>query len=293
MNNEQIELEQKRKEAIENDKAYGIVRLREEFRMKPAKNADPSYSYRAYGRDQHCYKVADCVPMRAKRKQQNSPKLKIQGQILGLKSTLKSNTMNRPKQAREALSQPENVVFLDTETTGLNPGYEVVQIAVVDASGAVLFDSKVYPCGFIEEGATAVHGLEIKHLAQEPYFEAIEDELYSILNNKTVVAFNSEFHRHALFNSSRRDDRKKWLRLSEFDLFYTANQFLDYVEDGHDMDSYRDMDSVLLSMDIDRKKKNEAVNDARNCVEILKGMADAVNRIHAEIERLEALKATL
>ena len=46
-----------------------------------------------------------------------------------------------------------NFVFLDTETTGLDDDAELVEIAVVDATGAVLFESYCRPTVPVDPGA--------------------------------------------------------------------------------------------------------------------------------------------
>jgi hypothetical protein len=47
---------------------------------------------------------------------------------------------------------------LDSETTGLKPPVQFVEIAIVDAGAKTLFEGTIKPTCRIESGATRVHG---------------------------------------------------------------------------------------------------------------------------------------
>ena len=52
-----------------------------------------------------------------------------------------------------------DVLIVDTETTGTGAGAEIVDIAIVDTSGKVVYAEPVLPEGRIPSAASAVHGL--------------------------------------------------------------------------------------------------------------------------------------
>ncbi|MBR9829321.1 MAG: 3'-5' exonuclease, partial [Oceanospirillales bacterium] len=60
------------------------------------------------------------------------------------------------------------IVFLDTETTGLDDDAQMVEIAVVDENGSVLFESYCRPTVPVDPGAQAVHGIGSEVLAGAP-----------------------------------------------------------------------------------------------------------------------------
>ena len=72
--------------------------------------------------------------------------------------------MDRQARAREwaqwVLSTP-GIVIIDTETTGIGPCDEVIELAVLDTHGRVLLDTLVRPTCPIDPGAARVHGLKI------------------------------------------------------------------------------------------------------------------------------------
>lgn len=93
--------------------------------------------------------------------------------------------------ARSVLAQ-DGVLILDTETTGLHG--EVIELAIIDTSGAVRFNSRFKPQMEIEPGAAAIHGLTNDMLVNEPDWAERHEELKSILALASVVLiYNEDF----------------------------------------------------------------------------------------------------
>ena len=84
-------------------------------------------------------------------------------------------------------------IFLDTETTGLGASDEVVDIAVVDLAGRVLFESLVKPLNEIPADATTVHGISNRMVEQSPSWPEIWPTLLSILEGKHLGIYNRQF----------------------------------------------------------------------------------------------------
>lgn len=92
-------------------------------------------------------------------------------------------------------------VYLDTETTGLVG--VVIDVAVVDGEGSVLFDSRLRPLLPIEESARQIHGLTDEELAGAPEAREVLPELLKVLHGRKVVAFNAEFDTYRLEETGR------------------------------------------------------------------------------------------
>lgn len=106
-----------------------------------------------------------------------------------------------------------NAVILDTETTGLDGAAQIIQLSIIDMSGATLFDSLCRPTCDIGPGAYAVHGLTKDHLADAPAFPAIADQARDILIGKVVIIYNAEFDMRMLRQTYRAFDLDAvWLR---------------------------------------------------------------------------------
>ena len=75
------------------------------------------------------------------------------------------------KEARRLLEL--DLVIFDTETTGLGPDAEIVEIAAVKVDGTVLLDTLVKPRRPIPPSATTVHGITDEDVAGSPPIEAV------------------------------------------------------------------------------------------------------------------------
>jgi len=91
------------------------------------------------------------------------------------------------------LIQQYEFVVLDTETTGLGPEAQIVQIAVIDHRGNPMIIQNIKPSVSIPASATAIHGITDVTVANAPLFEAVYPLLNTLLENRVVVAYNAAF----------------------------------------------------------------------------------------------------
>lgn len=92
-----------------------------------------------------------------------------------------------------------DVVYLDTETTGLHGAY-LVEIAVLSRHGGAMIDTLVKPPVPCESGAEWVHGITSSMLEDAPTFPEIYRRLQEILSDRHVVIYNSSFDTEILNN---------------------------------------------------------------------------------------------
>ena len=90
------------------------------------------------------------------------------------------------------------LVFLDVETTGLNPalGDRVCEVALLRCVGDEVVDSYqqlVNPGRRMSPGAYAVHGISDEMLADAPRFPRIAADLISLLDGAVFVGHNAPF----------------------------------------------------------------------------------------------------
>jgi DNA polymerase-3 subunit epsilon len=93
---------------------------------------------------------------------------------------------------------PATWCVLDTETTGLDPYAQVVQVAVLAPDGAVLLDTLVRPTCPVTEGARAVHHIPDEALRTAPSFWDIYPALVRSVQGKRVVVYNAGFDEDVL-----------------------------------------------------------------------------------------------
>lgn len=93
----------------------------------------------------------------------------------------------------------ERLVFLDTETTGLDPrlGHRIIEVAAIEAVGRELTGKHLHfyldPEREIDAAATAVHGFSWDDLRGKAKFSVIADELMAFLEGARVVIHNAAF----------------------------------------------------------------------------------------------------
>ncbi|EGQ8544916.1 3'-5' exonuclease [Vibrio parahaemolyticus] len=186
------ELEAARAEALEKDQCFSKGRLRDEFRMKPKPDAEPVTFYKnGYGGKFGVYKISDCVPMKARSTKPPSEKQKRARAILAVKAKLNSKEAKTSSRAVRWLD--ENPLFLDTETTGLDDQAQIIELAISDAQGTILLETKLRPSVSIDPEAEDVHGLTIEFLANAPTWPEVSDQVRKILCGRALVIFNADF----------------------------------------------------------------------------------------------------
>lgn len=94
------------------------------------------------------------------------------------------------------------VVFLDTETTGIQKGYdEIVQVAIVDMEGEILYDSLIKPKHHKRWGkAQEVHGISPYDVQDAPSLEHEKEKIEAILaETDVIVGWNVRFDLDMLY----------------------------------------------------------------------------------------------
>jgi DNA polymerase III subunit epsilon len=96
--------------------------------------------------------------------------------------------------AMAAVNDPR-VVYLDTETTGFGKRAEIVDVAVVDGGGQVLFESLVRPTRRIPAEVIAIHGITNADVKDAPEWCDLYDDVRDVLAGRRIVVYNVVFDR--------------------------------------------------------------------------------------------------
>lgn len=96
--------------------------------------------------------------------------------------------------ARAKTLLKNNCLALDTETTGLGKADEVIEVAVVNTAGVVIFESFVKP-RYAEVGLQAfqVYRIGPKQLAEASPFPALWRAFSETIKGRNIVAYNAAF----------------------------------------------------------------------------------------------------
>lgn len=84
-------------------------------------------------------------------------------------------------------------LFIDTETTGLSPLDEIVEIAIIDSDGGVLINSLVKPTRPISPEAGRVHKITQAMLVDQPTWPELLPEIVAVIAGKYVGIYNADF----------------------------------------------------------------------------------------------------
>jgi DNA polymerase III subunit epsilon len=87
----------------------------------------------------------------------------------------------------------ERPVYLDTETTGLEKGDEIVEISIIDDEGCILFDSLIRPSQKIPASSTRIHGITDEMVKTVRPWPLMWQEIRSVLSGRLVVIYNADF----------------------------------------------------------------------------------------------------
>lgn len=104
---------------------------------------------------------------------------------------IKSDHEDAVTWGKEILADPMAII-LDTETTDLDG--EIIELAIINMRGEVLFNKRFKPVSEIAAGASAVHGMTAEMLADESDFIQYDMTLRFLLYHASkVVIYNSSF----------------------------------------------------------------------------------------------------
>ncbi len=96
------------------------------------------------------------------------------------------------------------MLILDTETTGLKDA-EVIEVALVDTTGAVRLNTLVKPrAPVMNPYAQRVHGISLAELEGQPSWPEVLPELVTLAKDATVLAWNAPFDARMLEQTSAR-----------------------------------------------------------------------------------------
>ena len=94
----------------------------------------------------------------------------------------------------------EKIVFVDTETTGVEPhkGHRVIEIACIEYQNGKKtgrqFNTRLYPDGkSSDKGAFKTHGISDSELVNEPLFKDVLPDFIEIVKDAHIVAYNASF----------------------------------------------------------------------------------------------------
>ncbi|MFV1478129.1 3'-5' exonuclease [Serratia sp. Z4] len=99
--------------------------------------------------------------------------------------------MTPQQQAQQWLR--DNVLILDTETTGLGDDAEIVEVTIIDTDGTILLNTLIKPRSVIPASAIAIHGITNEMVADAPSWPDVRSKFYQLISGRKIVVYNSDY----------------------------------------------------------------------------------------------------
>ena len=177
-------------------------------------------------------------------------------------------------------------LFIDAETTGLHPDAELLELAIVDASGAVLLNTLVRPTREAEwPDATAIHGITAAHVAGAPTADELTAQVAAILRDADLVTYNAAFDTQVVPRAMQ-TQRATHCAMSAF-----TSEFGEWDEYWHER-RLVSLDEAASHVLCDRRGRHRALTDAQRCRAVWRYLTVAEERHRVDaIHRADAATA--
>lgn len=167
-------------------------------------------------------------------------------------------------------------VVLDTETSGLKSGDQVIEVAVVDLAGRPVFERLVKPSVPIHPEAYGVHGICEHLLDGAPDWLAVQQPLLRAIGQRPVAIYNASFDLARIADSAKATgcDRPEFDAVDLMDLVSTwVGEWSEYHHDYR----WQSLESAARALRVRQKRQtHRAREDAEIERQVLDQVAEAV-----------------
>jgi DNA polymerase-3 subunit epsilon len=167
-------------------------------------------------------------------------------------------------------------VYLDTETTGIGPADEVIEIGILDEDGTVLFESLVKPTGIISPDARRVHGIRDDDVASAPRWMTLWPQVQSVLSGRIVCVYNADFDQR-LLQQTHAKYKIRWFLPEDTSFFCVMKLYAQfYGERNYKTGGYRwhSLDVAGRQCRLIQPNTHRAIDDCRLTRALLHYMAE-------------------
>lgn len=155
----------------------------------------------------------------------------------------------------------DDYVILDTETTGLGYSDKIVEISIIDLYGNVLINTLINPQMAIPNEASSIHGILDADVSNAPLFEEVKNNIYSVLDGKKVLIYNSDFDTRMLLQSGY--DR-------DFRTICLMNMYMNYI----DSERWVSLANAMQYEGVNIVQNHRALGDCLCCLELIKKIVE-------------------
>lgn len=165
-------------------------------------------------------------------------------------------------------------VVLDTETTGIAYGSEIIEIAVIDQDGKPLVNTRVKPKNTIPADASAIHGIKGRDVEGAPEWTTVRALVREALTGQNIIIYNCEYDTKML----RSTDGVHKLKDHQWDMGRFFCAMLAYAEFAGDWNDYREswrwhkLTSAMYQQNLPVGDAHSALGDTKMTLALLHKM---------------------
>ncbi len=179
---------------------------------------------------------------------------------------------------QDLLKYGDKAVILDTETTGLGDGAEILQIGVLSLAGDVLLDTLVRPSHVQSwPEAQAVHGITPEMVKSANTIDKLHLILESALKDKEIVVYNADYDRRLVWQSIEAADasrRFNWLYYCPWiDVMEPYAEFYGQWHDYFQSYTWQSLTNACHQQNIIVEDAHAAIGDCRMTLALIQKIA--------------------
>lgn len=177
-------------------------------------------------------------------------------------------------QEKKIKNNPNNYVVLSVEATGLKDNDEIIQLSIVNLNGDLLFNSYFKPTRNVSLEATNRTRLTDSDLEDAPTWVEKWNEIYKIIENKTIIAYNAKVAIKLIHQTCKRYKTYLKKELKSLCAMKYANHICSYLESCSSLIKVVD----YLGLKIDEKevenRNHNTMFDTYNCLYVINKNAE-------------------
>jgi DNA polymerase III subunit epsilon len=177
--------------------------------------------------------------------------------------------------ARVWLKASQDRILIDVETTGVSFKHALTEVAVIDLTGEVLFDTLINPEQPIPAEVVAKTGITDAMVAGQPTFADICDELMAILTTRGTLAYNIRFDvRMIAAEFYRLTGGEVWVPIEHGCMMRAFQAYRMTYGVRHPEHTGDSLSAACAAMSVVPSHAHRALGDCQSTLALLRAMAD-------------------
>lgn len=155
-------------------------------------------------------------------------------------------------------------VFFDTETTGVGPMDEVIEIGIVDWDGSVLLQSLIKPTNGIPLEATQVNKITNGMVMDAPRWSEVWPDIQQVFAGRLAIAYNADFDERLMSQMFTREEdnwEPPWAEI--YDLMQLYSEFYGEWDSYRNKYKWHRLEAAGKQCEISLPNSHRASDDAR------------------------------